>query len=103
MTNIKTLKLPWHIPQVEAGWGNGYIAVPPEHPWFGKDYDSIDADVHGGLTYGKDHAPNQKPDGYWWIGFDTGHYQDNKFNRPESYVDKEIESLKQQAIKAITS
>lgn len=29
----------------------GYIAVPPAHPWFGKSYDDIDVDVHGGLTF----------------------------------------------------
>jgi hypothetical protein len=42
----------------------------------------------------------QEPDGYWWVGFDTGHCDDNKFNRPESYVDAQIESLKQQALDA---
>lgn len=95
---IKTLKLPWHLPQVPAGWGNGYIGVPPEHPWFGKDYDDIDCSVHGGLTYGADHAPKQEPDGYWWFGFDTGHCEDNKFNCPESYVDTQIEYMRQQAL-----
>ncbi len=31
----------------------GYIAVPPDHPWYGKDYNDVDCDVHGGLTYGE--------------------------------------------------
>lgn len=35
------------------GTHNGYVAVPPEHPLYGKDMfdDAIDAlDVHGGIT-----------------------------------------------------
>lgn len=98
--NILTHKIPWHIPQVIAGWGNGYIGLPPEHPWYGKPYDDIPADVHGGLTYSRNYKPKEEPDGYWWIGFDTGHLDDNEFNCPESYVDAQIESLKQQAIAA---
>lgn len=46
-------------------WGavNGYVRVPEGHPWHGLDYDDIDVEVHGGLTYS---------DGEW-IGFDTLH------------------------------
>ena len=29
----------------------GYLGVPPNHPWYGKSWDGIDCDVHGGLTY----------------------------------------------------
>lgn len=29
----------------------GYIGVPKGHPWYGKDHDMIEANVHGGLTY----------------------------------------------------
>jgi hypothetical protein len=97
---IKTHKIPWHLPKIPAGWGNGYVGVPEGHPWFNKHYDDIDASVHGGLTYGRNHLPMQEPDGYWWVGFDTGHYGDNKFNCPEIYVDAQIELLKQQAIAA---
>lgn len=58
----------------------GYVAVPPGHPWHGLDYDSVEADVHGGLTYaGKCHgeichvpAPGE-PDDVYWLGFDCGH------------------------------
>lgn len=49
-----------------AGWVNGYVRVPEGHPWHGKDYDDIPADVHGGLTYS----------GGDWIGFDTAHLGD---------------------------
>lgn len=44
---------------------NGYVQLPSEHPAYGKHYDQIEADAHGGLTYGCD------PDG--WVGFDTLH------------------------------
>ena len=37
-----------------SGWGNGYMAVPPEHPLWGKTYfddDFPDLAVHGGVTF----------------------------------------------------
>ncbi len=47
---------------------NGYVQLPESHTALGKDYDDIDIDVHGGLTYG--------PDEDGWLGFDTGHTGD---------------------------
>ena len=81
-----------HLPQNMRGWGNGYIGLPPEHPWYNKHYNDIECNVHGGLTYAANH-----PDGYWWIGFDTAHLYDNIHNCPESYVDKQIQLMKEQA------
>lgn len=95
--NIQTYKVPWHIPEVPAGWGNGYIGLPKDHPWYGKHYDDIDVDVHGGLTYSEDHKPKHEPDGLWWIGFDTGHYQDGP-HLTEEYVDHQIANLVIQAL-----
>ena len=35
----------------------GYLGVPKDHPWYGKDYDEVDVEVHGGLTYyGQEHV-----------------------------------------------
>lgn len=74
----------------------GYVAVHEGHPWHGKDYDDIQADVHGGLTYSDsqasvreaNHGPGVTesltgftesltgitvPDSLWWVGFDCGH------------------------------
>lgn len=37
-----------------SGWGCGYVAVPPEHPLYGKSYmdeDYPDFNVHGGITF----------------------------------------------------
>ena len=67
----------------------GYVGVPPGHPYHGRDYDDLDIDVHGGLTYGdrceKDapeaegicHVPDPgRPADVWWLGFDCGHFTD---------------------------
>lgn len=66
----------------------GYVGVPAGHPWHGKDYDDVPADVHGGLTYadqcqegdpehGICHVPESgRPDDVWWLGFDCAHLGD---------------------------
>lgn len=56
---------------------NGYVAVPPGHPWHGLE--DLDADVHGGITYSgpfDEHTYASATDGQWWVGFDAGHYTD---------------------------
>jgi len=45
----------------------GYIQVDADHPWYGKDYDNVDAEVHGGLTYCTSSG---------WFGFDCAHAGD---------------------------
>jgi hypothetical protein len=45
----------------------GYICIPKDHPYFGKDYDAIEIDAHGGLTYSKFEEEE------YWIGFDCSH------------------------------
>jgi hypothetical protein len=55
----------------------GYIGIPKGHSVYGKDYDEIDIDVHGGLTYaGDDNYPVESD--LWWIGFDCAHSGDGK-------------------------
>jgi hypothetical protein len=67
----------------------GYVGVPNGHPHYGKDYDTPDVEVHGGLTYadrcqedapeghGICHIPDPgRPGDVWWFGFDCAHYQD---------------------------
>lgn len=104
---IKTLLHPndW-LGVPNKGHSNGYIGLPKDHPWFGKDYDTIhhenpDLSIHSGLTYARDHPPKQEPDGLWWIGFDTLHYSDTAITCSEKYCQNEVESLKQQALAAI--
>lgn len=75
-----------------CGYANGYVAVPPEHPYHGMDYDNVPVNIHGGLTFGGDAkriTQNWKkhieflgedteiPDNYWIFGFDTLHWGDN--------------------------
>lgn len=88
---------------MKTGWGNGYVAVPQGHPWFGLDYDDIEADVHGGLTYASEGGQGFGPrdsKGMWVVGFDTAHYNDTIARWPEEKVQKEADNLLAQANKA---
>lgn len=51
---------------------NGYVEIPRDHPIHGVDYDSINIDVHGGVTYGD----KNEITGEFTIGFDTNHFGD---------------------------
>jgi hypothetical protein len=64
----------------------GYVGVPPDHPAYGCDYDNVEVDVHGGLTFaskchetateedGICHVPEPgRPHDVWWLGFDCAH------------------------------
>jgi len=54
----------------------GYVGLPKWHPYYGWDYDEIDVDVHGGLTFSARGRGKRWKKGYWWIGFDCGHAGD---------------------------
>jgi len=67
----------------------GYVGVSEAHPLHGKNYNDINMDVHGGLTYsdgcqhsddpaqGICHIPDPgEPDNVWWFGFDCAHAGD---------------------------
>jgi hypothetical protein len=49
----------------------GYIHLDSDHPWYGKEYGSIDADVHGGLTFSE-----MRRDSVYVFGFDCAHSGD---------------------------
>lgn len=55
-----------------GGYLNGYTCIPKDHPCYGKDYDEIDIEIHGGLTFGEYDADC----GLHWIGFDSSHSGD---------------------------
>lgn len=68
----------WMVIHNQMGYRCGYVKVPPAHPWHGKGYDEVDADVHGGLTFA---APDEAcdkggPDNGHWFGFDCAHAGD---------------------------
>lgn len=97
---------------MRVGFANGYVAVPKDHPFFGKDYDDVDVEVHGGLTFAcpgnnitaADLPETEVLEGYlydldenWWVfGFDTCHYMDSLENWPREAVIAETLSLKKQ-------
>lgn len=59
-----------------GSWKNGYVAVEKDHPYFGKQYTSIDdeIEVHGGLTFSDEFVDGDKS--LWVFGFDTAHSGD---------------------------
>lgn len=66
----------------------GYVGVTEDHPAFKKDGETLDVDVHGGLTFsgmcqpGEGdaricHVPDPGESEYvWWLGFDCAHWGD---------------------------
>lgn len=49
----------------------GYVQVPIDHCWYGKHYNAIEAEVHGGLTFAETFDG-----GVFIIGFDCAHLYD---------------------------
>lgn len=75
--------LPCLIVRNNLGALCGYVGVPEGHPWYGRHYDDVDADVHGGLTFSDPcsghicHVPLEgEPTEVYWFGFDSGHLGD---------------------------
>lgn len=80
----------------------GYVGVPKDHPFYGKNYDECSLkdspceedycdhcsgsilNVHGGITFNSfcnegnpiEGICHQDPEKVWWIGFDTAHCDD---------------------------
>ncbi len=52
-----------------------YIEIPKTSDLYGKDYNNIDIDVHGGLTYSDDQLHSVK-ENTWFIGWDYAHLND---------------------------
>lgn len=50
----------------------GYVSIRSDHPFFGVDYNEVEAPVHGGLTY----SEFTKTPELWELGFDCAHYND---------------------------
>lgn len=89
----------------------GYVGVIKSHPYYEKEYHSIEIDVHGGLTFSD--FIEEYP-GYWFLGFDCAHLGDfipsdlgffqnmnamieprkrYEYYRTISYVGKELENM----------
>lgn len=104
----------------EIGHLCGYVGVPPNHPYHGKNYwdenGGPDVQVHGGLTYADKcsgvicHVAEEgREENLWWFGFDCGHRGDlspgmmatmrklralSEYGR--NYVYRDIEYVKEQ-------
>lgn len=73
----------------KCGWGNGYVAVPQGHPFYGVHFKNaiFEIEEHFGLTYSE---LNGK---YWVLGFDTGHVGDTLKIWPMERVIEETRKL----------
>jgi len=80
---------------IKRGWGNGYVAVPPMHPAYKMDYDTLmfPLEVHGGLTYSNFGDGVNAPENWWVFGFDTSHFQDCIDTWPKERVIEETKEL----------
>lgn len=70
--------LPCLITRGADGAFCGYVSIEPSHPLYGHDYESVDVNVHGGLTYsgacrGGASTEPETPDYLWRFGFSCGH------------------------------
>ncbi len=82
----------------------GYVGVGKDHEYYNVDYDTIDVDVHGGLTFSDScqtgspevvvrHIPQPgRSDDIWWLGFDCAHYGDKSPYVLKLYLDPDDES-----------
>lgn len=88
------------------GHSNGYVALPPGHPFHGLHYDKLDqlgVSCHGGLTFSElfhdgtwsntphEHCVPKGLEGWWVIGFDTCHPGDSLERWPLEEVVNEIQ------------
>jgi hypothetical protein len=94
------------LPGMKHGWGNGYVVIFKGHPMYGKHYDEVPVDVHGGLTFSESvnsligdfpELTEEMKDG-WVFGFDTAHYNDSMERWPKEAVERETENLKSQFV-----
>lgn len=95
-------------------WGfagyNGYVQLPPRHPWRMRDYDEIPVEVHGGLTFGHHRSIENREFGLrregrtaadtgGWVGFDTmhawDHWPDDELPMPAQRINRETVMYRQ--------
>lgn len=53
-----------------------YVRLPEDHYYYGKSYDEIPVDCHGGLSYSYDFIEVMLERSGWWIGWDYAHCGD---------------------------
>jgi hypothetical protein len=91
----KTDMLPWRFFHMHGGNLCGYVKIPKDHPWHGKDpFEQIECEVHGGLTFG------DEKEGNYWIGFDCAHIGDLVPSMKMLEVNNDEHHLEMMALKA---
>lgn len=77
--------LPCLIVRNQLGALCGYVGVDSSHAAFERNYDEVDVNVHGGLTFSDFCSPGNDEHGIchivedgendrvWWLGFDCAH------------------------------
>lgn len=90
------------LTKLQRGWGNGYVALPKRHPYFGLGREQIneklDYYVHGGLTFAShssdlDWEEVKDMDDMWIVGWDTAHFSDTMETWPKERVFLENQKL----------
>ena len=86
----------WYDMTDNRTYFNGYIVLPENSKFYGKEYNFIneEIEVHGGFTFA-DFVENE-----YEIGFDTAHYFDNITTQNVDFV---LEQLKQAVDQIIES
>lgn len=73
-------EFPCVVVMQDMGFRCGYVGLKEGNAYYGKHYDDIPVDCHGGLTYSEGFLPVLEDSwdnkDLWWIGFDTGHLGD---------------------------
>ncbi len=93
---------------LKFGWGNGYVAIPKNHPFYGSDFNTPelwDLEVHGGITFADlgerlflSEKLKNKVSKMWVLGFDTGHRGSEIFSTEELVMEETLK-LREQLIK----
>lgn len=95
-----TTKLPKFLFDITGGitYFNGYIVLPEDSKFYGKDYDFINKEikVHGEFEF------IDFVEGEYTIGFDTTHIYDNETTRNIDFVLEELKQAVDQIIEKDT-